>query len=180
MLALTFETQAIHRIPKGKGPTSELEPGTSEFIMKRIADQSFEQTLITLLTALSLAHVDDKIAGTCPRALAVACVYMYLIGRPLFALGYLDLKDENKRLPGLFIGGFWLNLGYMLFCVLQLVGAPNSPTVWYSCVAAAPLLTAVAVFIQLPTKTDDAAATAGETDGLTESADDSMTATDSA
>jgi hypothetical protein len=151
MLALTFETQAVQRIPKDMGPTSKPEEGSAEEIWKRIADHSFEQTLVTLLTALSLAHVEGKIAGTCPHALAVACVYMYLIGRPIFALGYLT-EDQMNRLPGLFIGGFWLNLGYMAFCVLQLVGVGNTPTVWYSCVAAAPLLIFAAVFVALPTK----------------------------
>ena len=128
LLALTFETMAIQRIPAGGGPTGIVEKDgdgkpTAEFIWQRIAANSFEQTAMTLGTALALFScgringADDE-AGYAAGQFAVAAVYMYIIGRPLFAIGYLT-SDENNRLPGLFIGGFWLNLGYLLYATLK-------------------------------------------------------------
>lgn len=157
MQAVVFEAQAIQRIPAGKGPTDVLtEKSSKEFLMKRIADQSFEQTLMTLLTVISLTFVEGDIAGINGARLGVSCAYMYLIGRPLFALGYLS-ADENNRLPGLFIGGFWLNMGYLLFSVLVLLGwVANTNAAWYTCVAGAPVLTAVAIFFALPSATEGA------------------------
>ena len=149
MQAVTFQAQALQRLPAGQGPLSKLEDGTREHIMQRIANQGFEQTLMTLVTALSLGQV-GTIAGLYNGyQLAVACVYMYLIGRPLFALGYLT--NENNRLPGLWIGGFWLNTGYLLFCAFVLIGCdPALGALWYGCVCGCPLLSTILVFFLLP------------------------------
>ena len=71
---------------------------------------------------------------------------MYIIGRPLFAIGYLT-SDENNRLPGLFIGGFWLNLGYLLYATLKIC---FSLDLFYPCVVGCPVLTAIVIFLVLP------------------------------
>ena len=158
LLALTFETMAIQRIPAGGGPTGIVEKDgdgkpTAEFIWQRIAANSFEQTAMKLGTALALFSCgringadDDAEAGYAAGQFAVAAVYMYIIGRPLFAIGYLT-SDENNRLPGLFIGGFWLNLGYLLYATLKIC---FSLDLFYPCVVGCPVLTAIVIFLVLP------------------------------
>jgi hypothetical protein len=59
---------------------------------------------------------DDALgAGYDAGRLAVAIAYVYVFFRPIFAIGYLSSKDGKRdgmgRLPGLLMGGFWMNIG---------------------------------------------------------------------
>ena len=87
--------------------------------------------------------------GPWNRARGLSGARRYLIGRLIFAAGYLS-GDVNNRLPGLFIGGFWLNLGYLFYCTLVLAGAAATATLWNACVIAFPTLTCALVFVVLP------------------------------
>jgi len=153
LLALTFETQALQRIPAGGSPRhiDEEKDGkvTAEAIWQRIAANSLEQTVVMFGTALALFATESE-ADTFPnnQKLAVAATYMYIIGRPLFAIGYLMRNAmELERIYGLFIGGFWLVQAYLLYTTLTLIGVSG---MFWPCTVGLPILYPIILWILLP------------------------------
>ena len=65
---------------------------------------------MTLGACVILCYLDLSVDARLP----VAWMYAYLIGRPLFAIGYLA-DAEAGRIIGLFPGGFWQNMSVYLY-----------------------------------------------------------------
>ena len=154
LLALTFETQALQRIPAGGGPRhieeGTAEKPTAEAIWQRIAANSLEQTVVMFGTAIALFATATEAEDTFPnnQKLAVAATYMYIIGRPLFAIGYLMRNAmELDRIYGLFIGGFWLVQAYLLYTTLALIGVSG---MFWPCTIGLPILYPILLWILLP------------------------------
>lgn len=128
LLTLTLEFQALDRIStnldKNAQPWTTFGPDlTRAAVLKRVSDHSCEQTLIVAIIALAfgagpkrVGALDDSTDGFDAGRLAVAIAYVYIVCRPIFAIGYLSADKDGKRdgmgrLPGLVIGGFWMNIG---------------------------------------------------------------------
>ena len=161
LLWATLEWQAIQRVPAGGQPWSTaaelMKDGkpTTAVAIKQIAENSVQQTLMTVLCAISLVTtVDTKIGDFDAVRFAVVHVYMYILGRIFFAIGYITSLGEAfpgiKRVPGLLIGGFWLNSAYFLFGVLMLFGLANTAAALYVCVIFLGLVVPVIIFGILP------------------------------
>jgi hypothetical protein len=130
MLTLTLEFQAVDRISVKEDKSAQ--PWTTfgaeltrSAVLKRVSDHSCEQTLVIALIALGYGAMPGRVgapddalgAGYDAGRLAVAIAYVYVFFRPIFAIGYLSSTDEagkrngDGRLPGLLMGGFWMNIG---------------------------------------------------------------------
>ena len=128
LLTLTLEFQALDRI--SLNPDKSAQPWTTfgkdltrGAVLKRVSDHSCEQTLIVAIIALAFGAGPDRVGapdgtteGFDAGRLAVAIAYVYIVCRPIFAIGYLSADKNGKRdgmgrLPGLVIGGFWMNIG---------------------------------------------------------------------
>lgn len=162
LLWATFEWQAVQRIPAGGNPWSSaadlMKDGkpTKEVAVKQIAENSMQQNLMTILCAISIVTTveNGKIGDFDAVRFAVAHVYMYIVGRIFFSIGYITSLDEAfpgiKRVPGLLIGGFWLNAAYFLFGVLMLFGMANTAAALYICVIFLGLVVPIIIFGTLP------------------------------
>eukprot|EP01047_Picozoa_sp_COSAG01_P069774 COSAG01_NODE_10411_length_2173_cov_1.449373_3_plen_216_part_00 len=156
LLWATFETQALQRVPAGKNPWTTESEINAEVVWKRIAQNSFEQTLVTFMCAVSLMTLGGgKVGSFEATRFAIAHVYMYIIGRIGFAIGYLKTMDAAPipgigRVPGLLIGGFWLNAAYFFLGVLIIFGFPNTAAVFYSFAVLLGVVVPVIIFFVLP------------------------------
>lgn len=177
LLWATFETQALQRVPAGKNPwtTESGDTINEEVVWKRIAQNSFEQTLVTFMCALSLMTLGNgKVGSFEATRFAIAHVYMYIIGRIGFAIGYLKTINGKPfpgmgRVPGLLIGGFWLNAAYFFLGVLIIFGFPNTAAVFYTFAVLLGVVVPVIIFFVLPGG-DEEAAKDEETAPITDSA----------
>jgi len=130
---LTFEVKAISRIFFGddrfKMNTSNSDKPTVAQILDRCQNQGFEQTVMTLGVCISLTLVDLR---PLDLRLPVAWAWAYIVGRPLFILGYL-FDPKAGRGVGLMLGGFWTNMGALLYCSWVALGFSESITIaiWF-------------------------------------------------
>lgn len=106
---LAFEIKAMYGASQGVKPW-ENESSWATKILDRIQYQTFEQAVMTLATVSALALTD---LGELDLRLPVAHGLLFAAMRPVYAAGYL--KDEGARLPGLLMGGFWANLGFLSY-----------------------------------------------------------------
>ena len=151
LLWATFEAQAIQRIPAGKQPWTVDADLDKYGVWKRIAQNSLEQTLVTFLCAVSLMSMGGKVGDFEATRFAISHVYMYILGRIGFAIGYLKTVDAQPfpgigRVPGLLIGGFWLNAAYFFLGVLFIFGVPNTAAVLYTLVIVLGLVVPMIIF----------------------------------
>merc|ERR1712039_951419 len=119
---------------KDKPWTPHGDHPTTSVILDHIQHNSFEQTMMTIMTCLALSVTLPK--GVDLR-LPVAWAYTYIFGRAVFIIGYLkatrDSSKDYMRLPGLFLGGFWQNLAALVYATLAsayLVRATTELAVW--------------------------------------------------
>lgn len=123
---ITFETKAISRIFTGddrfKSIGSTLNRPTFAQTLDRCQTQGFEQTLMTLAVCSALTLVDLR---PLDLRLPVAWAWTFIVGRPFYVFGYI-LDPEVGRGLGLFLGGFWMNIGALLYCFWVSLGfAPS-------------------------------------------------------
>jgi len=125
---LTFEVKAISRYffgdDKFKANTSSSGKPTVAQILDRCQNQGFEQTVMTLGVCMSLTFVDLR---PLDLRLPVAWAWAYIVGRPLYILGYL-FDPKAGRGVGLHLGGFWMNMSALLYCFLVALGFSESIT----------------------------------------------------
>jgi len=126
---LTFEVKAVSRAFTGddrfKMKNSISGKPTVAQILDRCQMQGFEQTVMTLAVCISLALVNLR---PLDLRLPVAWAWAYIVGRPLFILGYI-FHPEAGRTVGLFLGGFWMNMGALLYCSWVSLGFSESITI---------------------------------------------------
>jgi len=126
---LVFEIKALSRIFTGddkfKPRISASGKPTVAQILDRCQAQSFEQTVMTMATCVSLALVD---LSPFDLRLPVAWAWTYIVGRPLFVLGYL-LDPKMGRIVGVLLGGFWMNMGALLYCSWVALGFSQSSNI---------------------------------------------------
>jgi len=126
---LSFEIKALSRLFTGddkfRAQISKSGKPTVAQILDRCQSQSFEQMIMTLGVCVSLSLVD---LHPLDLRLPVAWAWTYNVGRPLFILGYL-VDPVKGRLFGLFLGGFWANMGALLYCCWVASGFPQSITI---------------------------------------------------
>ena len=170
LLTLTWEYQAVDRIPAEAFDSAALMDGDKPSragILKRISDQSFEQTVMVVGVAVALAArgADDTCYTSftnsttdgdllladedqiCLCSLGVAHAFCYMIFRPFYALGYL--QSSGNRLFGLLAGGFWFNIGWLIYAALVQSGVPDSPFLLYGGAALGPVLVVAALGLKL-------------------------------
>jgi len=160
LLWATFEFQAIQRVPSGGQPWSTaaqlLAQDKVSMIISRIAQNSFEQTFVTLMCALGLISFGDgKVGDFEATRFAIAHVYMYILGRIGFSAGYILSKDDEKmpgiqRVYGLLIGGFWLNAAYFFMGLLIIFGVANTAALLYIIVILLGVVVPSIIFVILP------------------------------
>ena len=168
LLTLTWEYQAVDRFPAEAFDSAALMDGDKPSragILKRISDQSFEQTVMVVGVAVALAArgADDtcytsftnsttgELAADedqiCLCSLGVAHAFCYMIFRPFYALGYL--QSPGYRLFGLLAGGFWFNIGWLIYAALVQSGVPDSPFLLYAGAGVGPVLVLAALGLKL-------------------------------
>lgn len=138
---LILEIQAVSRISTGTQAWQNLEGSDIlappiAAIINRIQTNSVEQALMTFGTCLVVSQHCDGNSPVDVR-IAPAMSWMYALGRILFGIGYA--KSPFLRLPGLFMGNFWMNCSALLYCCLRSYGAKHSPTTLRNVVVGTPI-----------------------------------------
>lgn len=145
-----FEYYALFRITAGKSAFNqgELDPNRAWGVvaMQRVSVQSLEQLVVTTCLCAAASLYFD--ASTCyDQRFAVVNGVLYIIGRPIYALGYG--YHEQMRAPGLFLGNFWTNGALALYLCLRMFGVEDNKNLLIALYWIIPLIIFVALFVCL-------------------------------
>ena len=116
-------------------------------VVYRIHQNGVEQCLFTFLCcACGATWLDEHSA--LPGDHLLFQLYLFLLGRVLFIVGYLI--HPNKRLFGFNLGGFQLNVVLMCYVALRALGCADSRGLWVAIFAFYPPLAHLMVVGALP------------------------------
>jgi len=112
-------------------------------LIHRFQQNTMEQTLVTVFT---VAHLSQAFASAKPLdvRLAVGWAIAFVVGRIVYLLGYSS-GDPVMRMPGLMVGGFWVNASAAFYSMLIALGVEPSWGVALCCYFLFPMVIGVPV-----------------------------------
>lgn len=145
-----FEFYALARIGAGKSGFNqgEVDPNKHWGVvaMQRVSVQSLEQLVVTVCLCAAASQWFDE--TTCyDQRFAVTNGVLFVIGRPLYAIGYG--YHEGLRAPGLFLGNFWTNGALALYLCLRMFGVEDNQTILIALYWIIPVIILVLLFALL-------------------------------